>query len=84
MVKVIKRSEEFSKAKLRASIVNAGAKDKHATEIADRIARKVKNGTTTVLIRQWVITELKRVDAKAAKAYMEYKKPASLLEAYMG
>ncbi len=80
----MKRSEEFNKAKLKASIINAGAKDKHATQIADKIARKVKEGTTTVLIRRWVITELKKLDAEAAEAYMKYKKPASLLEAYMG
>ena len=79
-----KRPEEFNIAKLKASIIRAGAKDKHATQIADKIARKVKEGTTTVLIRRWVITELKRLDAKAAEAYMKYKKPASLLEAYMG
>jgi 2-phosphoglycerate kinase len=84
LVKVIKRSEEFSRAKLKASIVNAGAKEKHATQIADKIARKVKDGTTTVLIRRWVITELRRLDAKAAEAYTIYKKPRSLLEAYMG
>lgn len=84
MVKVNKRPEEFSKAKLKASIINAGAKDEHATQIADKIARKVKEGTTTVLIRRWVIAELKKLDADAAEAYMKYKKPASLLEAYMG
>jgi len=36
----------------------------------------VKAGTTTVVIRRWVITELKPLDAKAAEAYMKYKKPA--------
>lgn len=75
MVKVKKRSEKFSKAKLKASIKKAGAKDKHATKVADKIASKVKAGTTTVLIRRWVITELKPLDAKAAEAYMKYKKP---------
>ena len=76
MVKVKKRSENFNKAKLKASIKKAGAKDKHATKVADKIASKVKAGTTTVLIRRWVITELRPLDAKAAEAYMKYKKPA--------
>jgi 2-phosphoglycerate kinase len=75
LVKVKKRPEEFNKAKLKASIKNAGVKDKHATQIADKIASKVKEGTTTVLIKRWVITELKPLDAKAAEAYTKYKKP---------
>ncbi len=83
MVKVEKRSEEFSKAKLRASIMNAGAKDEHATQIADKIAVKVKAGTTTAMIRRWVITELRKLDVEAAEAYMKYRKPASLPEAHM-
>ena len=76
MVKVKKRSEKFDKAKLKASMKKAGAKDKHATKVADKIASKVKAGTTTVLIRRWVITELKPLDAKTAEAYTKYKKPA--------
>jgi transcriptional regulator NrdR family protein len=76
LVKVKKRSENFNKAKLKASVKKAGAKDAHATKIADKIAGKVKAGTTTVVIRRWVITELRPLDAKAAEAYMKYKKPA--------
>ena len=76
MVKVKKRSENFNKAKLKASMKKAGAKDAHATKIADKIAGKVKQGTTTVVIRRWVITELRPLDSKVAKAYQTYKKPA--------
>lgn len=76
MVKVKKRSENFNKAKLKASVKKAGAKDAHATKIADKIAGKVKPGTTTIVIRRWVITELRPLDPKAAKAYEAYKKPA--------
>ena len=54
----------------------AGAKDAHATKIADKIKGKVKPGTTTVIIRRWVITELRPLDPVAAKAYETYKKPA--------
>jgi hypothetical protein len=35
LVKVKKRSEDFNKAKLKASMKKAGAKDSHATKIAD-------------------------------------------------
>jgi hypothetical protein len=49
LVRVKKRSEDFNKAKLKASVKKAGAKDEHATKIADKIAGKVKQGTTTVL-----------------------------------
>jgi hypothetical protein len=76
LVKVKKRSEIFNKAKLKASIKKAGAKEQHARNIVEKIAGKVKAGTTTVVIRRWVITELKPLDAKAAEAYMKYKKPA--------
>jgi transcriptional regulator NrdR family protein len=76
LVKVKKRSENFNKAKLKASIKRAGAKDAHASKVADKIAGKVKAGTATVVIRRWVITELKPLDAKTAEAYMKYKKPA--------
>jgi transcriptional regulator NrdR family protein len=76
LVKVKKRSEDFNKAKLKASIKKAGAKDAHATKIAEKIAGKVKPGTTTVVIRRWVIAELRPLDAEAAKAYEKYKKPA--------
>jgi transcriptional regulator NrdR family protein len=76
LVKVKKRSEDFDKAKLKASVKKAGAKDEHATKVADKITGKVKTGTTTVMIRQWVITELRPLDPKAAEAYEKYKKPA--------
>ena len=80
MVKVKKRSENFNKAKLKASMKKAGAKDKDATKVADKIASKVKEGMTTVQIRRWVIIELKPLDAKATEAYRKYKKPASMEE----
>jgi transcriptional regulator NrdR family protein len=76
LVKVKKRSEDFDKEKLKASIKKAGAKDEHATKVTDKIANKVKSGTTTVLIRRWVITELTPLDSKATEAYEKYKKPA--------
>ena len=84
MVKVKKRSEDFNKAKLKASMINAGAKDAHAAQIVDKIASKVKRGTTTVMIRRWVITELRQLDQKAAKTYETYKKPTNMRDLYLG
>jgi transcriptional regulator NrdR family protein len=75
LVKVKKRSEEFDKAKLKTSLKKAGAKEEHATKVADKIAGKVKEGTTTVEIWEWSIAELKPLDPKAAEAYRTYKKP---------
>ena len=76
LVKVKKRSEDFDKEKLKASVKKAGAKEEHASKVADKVAEKVKAGTTTVLIRRWVIVELTPLDAKATEAYKNYKKPA--------
>jgi len=79
LVKVKKRSgatQDFDKAKLKASVKKAGAKDEHATKVADNLASKVKEGTMTVEIRRWCITELRPLDPKAAKAYETFEKPA--------
>ena len=74
MVKVKKRSEEFDKAKLKTSMKKAGAKEAHARKVADKIAGKVKEGTRTVRIWEWVIAELKPLDPRTAKAYRNYRK----------
>jgi len=73
LVKVKKRSEEFDKAKLKASLKKAGAKESHARKVAEKIAGKVKEGTKTVEIWEWAIAELKPLDPKAAKAYRTYR-----------
>jgi len=77
LVKVKKRSEDFDKEKLKASVKKAGAKEEHAAQVADKVAGKAKSGVTTVLIRRWVITELTPLDSKAAEAYKNYKKPTN-------
>jgi transcriptional regulator NrdR family protein len=79
LVKVKKRSgatQDFDKAKLKASVKKAGAKEEHATKVADNLASKVKEGTMTVEIRRWCITELRPLDPKVAKAYETFEKPA--------
>ena len=75
LVKVKKRSEKFDKAKLKASLKKAGAKESHARKVVNKIAGKVKDGTRTVQIWEWVIVELKPLDPKVAEAYRTYKKP---------
>jgi transcriptional regulator NrdR family protein len=78
LAKIKKRSgttQEFDKAKLKTSMKKAGAKEEHATKVADKVAGKVKEGTKTIEIREWLITELRPLDSKAAEAYVSYKKP---------
>lgn len=77
MVNVKKRSgimQEFDKAKLKKSLKKAGAKEPHVAKVADKIADKVKDGTTTVEIWEWCVTGLKPLDSKAAKSYQNYRK----------
>lgn len=74
MVKVMKRWEEFDKAKLKASLKKAGAKEEHATEVAETVARKVWEGMTTAEIKQLATTELRRIDPKTATVYETYRK----------
>ncbi|HUW48689.1 MAG TPA: ATP cone domain-containing protein [Patescibacteria group bacterium] len=47
-------TQDFDKAKLKASVKKAGAKEEHATKVADNLASKVKEGTMTVEIRRWL------------------------------
>ena len=74
LVKVKKRSEEFDKAKLKASMKKAGAKEAHARKVADEVAGKVREGTKTVQIWRWVIVRLRPLDRKAAEAYRTYRR----------
>jgi len=64
----------FDKAKLKASLKKAGAKEADARKVADKIAAKVKEGTKTETIWKWVIAELKLLDRKAAEAYRTYRR----------
>jgi transcriptional regulator NrdR family protein len=73
LVKVRKRPEHFDKAKLKKSMKKAGAKETHARKVANEIAAKVKEGTTTEQIWRWVIVELRRLDRKAAETYRTYR-----------
>jgi hypothetical protein len=46
----------------------AGAREEHAAKVAEKLAGKEKEGTTTVEIREWTTTELEPMDPKAVKA----------------
>ncbi len=74
MVKVMKRWEEFDKAKLKASLKKAGAKEEHATKVTETVEHKVWEGMTTVEIKRLAATELRRIDPKAATVYETYNK----------
>ena len=74
MVNVKKRFEEFDRAKLKASLRKAGAKEEHATKVAERVSRTVWEGMTTTEIKRLAATELRRVDPKAATVYETYNK----------
>jgi len=65
--------ERFDKAKLKKSMMKAGAKEAHARKVANEIAAKVKEGTKTEQIWRWVMVELRRLDRKAAEAYRTYR-----------
>ena len=75
MVKVMKRSEDFDRAKLEASLKKAGAREEHATKVAETVARTVWEGVTTAEIKRLATTELRRMDPKAATVYETYNKP---------
>lgn len=54
------RKEEFNKQKIVIACMKAGTPKKIALKIANRIARKVKEGTTTREIRAWVLKMLEK------------------------
>ena len=78
MVKIKKRSgamQDFDRAKLKRSLKKAGAKEEHATKVAETVAGRVREGMTTAEIKQHAATELGRMDERAAKAYETFRKP---------
>ena len=74
MVRVKKRSEQFDEAKLKASLKKAGAKEEHATRVAEAVTRRVWEGMTTAEIMQLATTELKKLDQEAATVYETFRK----------
>ena len=74
MVKVKKRSENFDRVKLEASLKKAGAREEHATKVAERVAHRAWEGITTVEIKEMAATELRKMDPKAATVYEKFQK----------
>ena len=75
MVKVEKRSEEFDTAKLKDSLIRAGAKEEQAAKVAEAVASRAWEGMTTAEIRRRAATELRRMDQEAATEYETYENP---------
>jgi transcriptional regulator NrdR family protein len=78
MVSVKKRAgtlQEFDKAKVRASLVKAGAREEHAAKVAESIAPRVREGMQTAEIKRQAATELRGLDQAAAQRYETFKKP---------
>ena len=78
MAKVKKRSgamKDFDKAKLKAALKKAGAKEEHATKVVGTVSARVREGMTTAEIKRMTATELRKLDPKAAQKYETFKKP---------
>lgn len=78
MVEVKKRAghmENFDKAKLKRSLIKAGATEAHATKCVETVAAMMREGMTTAEIKRMAEEELRRLDRGAADAYVTFKKP---------
>jgi 2-phosphoglycerate kinase len=78
LAKIKKRSgamQDFDRAKLKRSLKKAGAKDEHATKVAETVGGRVREGMTTADIKRHATTELRRMDQKTATAYETFRKP---------
>jgi 2-phosphoglycerate kinase len=64
--------EEFSEAKLRASLTNAGASEENARKVCEIVARSAREGMQTAEIRRLAASELARWDSTAAQRYEEF------------
>jgi 2-phosphoglycerate kinase len=66
--------EEFSEAKLRASLTSAGASEEHARTVSESVARSSTEGMATAEIRRLAASELGRLDNTAAQKYEAFTK----------
>ena len=78
MGKVNKRTrthvEDFDWAKLKDSLVRAGANEDHATKVAKKVGSTAWDGMTTAEVKRLAATELRRMDEKSATVYETYRK----------
>ena len=77
LVNVKKRSgsvHDFDRAKLKASLKKAGAKEEHATKVTDIIVSRVREGMATSEIKRMAANELRGMDLEATQAYETFTK----------
>lgn len=72
IVKMDGSKEEFKKEKIVSSITSAGAPEKVAKEIADKVEKAVEKGMTTRQIRRIVLNELEERNPKWADNWKYY------------
>lgn len=71
--------QEFSRGKIEASMVKAGAPKKTAALVAakvERLAAAARKPVPTTRLREWVNAELARVHKRAAQEYKSFRKTA--------
>lgn len=72
MVKLMKRGDTYRPEKLAASVRKAGASEETAKKVVASV--KVREGMSTLELREQVTGLLQKLDPKAAKTYISYKK----------
>jgi len=72
MVKLMKRGDTYKPAKLAASVRKAGASAAMTKKVLKLV--RVRDGMTTLALRKQVTLLLRKLDPKAAKKYISYKK----------
>lgn len=79
MVKIWKRNgkmQSFSKAKVLKSCKKSGASMQQAKHVAERVAMKVKSKRVVKAqdLSKAIISEMRRVNKRAAVSFVKYKK----------
>lgn len=64
--------EPFDKSKIASGCRKSGASEVVAKKVANAVAKKVEDGTSTTEIGEMVIAELKKLDRKSGAAFEEY------------
>jgi DNA-binding protein len=73
LVRVKKRGgflQEFDKKKLEVSLKKAGAREKQALKVAEKVTSRLEEGITTGKIKWLAATELRKCNEETAQTYM--------------
>jgi hypothetical protein len=73
-IRIIKKAENFSEKKLRASLKRIHAMPKATIAAIGAVKKRLHNNMTTLDIRKTVTGVLKKLDPKALKKYLSSKK----------